>query len=61
MQKLYVQFSDSTETTIVAWFAVEQNPEGLANSGNVDSSDARYRAFYDGLPASVQPNLPAAG
>jgi hypothetical protein len=53
MSNIYVQFSDATETVIVATFA---GPQGttIPNQGTVPASDARWAAFYAALPASAQ-------
>ncbi|SAJ91288.1 hypothetical protein UA11_04659 [Burkholderia multivorans] len=59
-EKVHVQFSDSDETTIVSYFASPQDPTVYANLGDVDTSDARWTAFYlaaggpsSGLPAAT--------
>ena len=54
-----VQFSDSAETTIVSWFACPQDPTVYPNQGQVDTSDNRYKAFFDARPVSMQKGLPA--
>jgi hypothetical protein len=51
-----VQFSDSTETTIVAFFAGPQS-SATPNQGTVTAGDARWAAFYATLPTSVQAGL----
>ncbi|CAM2143847.1 conserved protein of unknown function [Pararobbsia alpina] len=54
---LNVQFSDSSDTTIVAWFASPQ-PD-MPNMGTVSSSDPRWLAYYDSFPPDWQKFLPA--
>lgn len=54
MEMLYVQFSDTTETAIVAYFASPQNPSVYSNLGEISGSDSRYATFYDDLPAIIQ-------
>jgi hypothetical protein len=44
---LNVQFSDSTESIIVAYFASPQSASDYANLGTVETSDARWATFYD--------------
>lgn len=56
---LNVQFTDSTQATILAYFGAPQNPTYYANLGTVESSDARWRAYYNSLTAPEQANLPA--
>lgn len=53
-----VQFSDSSETEIVAYFAGPQDPEVYPNLGVLPSSDARWKEFFDSTAAEVQRSLP---
>ncbi|WP_186260355.1 hypothetical protein [Burkholderia gladioli] len=50
--QLNVQFKDSTEGAICAFFAAAQNPSDFPNSGTVDASDARWKTFYESVPGS---------
>lgn len=59
MTILNVQFSDSTETRIVSYFASPQIDSVFANLGTVDTSDPRWLTFYDALPAGVGLGIPA--
>lgn len=45
-----VQFSDTTETTIVAVFANAQNPDVWPNQGEVADTDPRYLQFISPTP-----------
>ena len=61
MTSLNVQFSDSTESEVVAYFASPQDPEVYQNLGTVEASDARWAKFYGsaggsgaGLPVPQQ-------
>ncbi len=51
MQTLYVQFSDSTEATIVSVWTVAQDPAVYPNQGVIQSNDARYKTWYASIPA----------
>ena len=51
MTTLTVQFSDSTESTIVAYFASPQDKSNYANIGSVETSDARWAAFVESSSA----------
>lgn len=53
-----VQFSDATETIIVATFGCPQNATAYPNQGTVLPGDARWAAYYATLPASMQAGLP---
>jgi hypothetical protein len=46
----YVQFSDATETTIVASFGCPQDPSIYPNQATIDSGDTRYQAFINPTP-----------
>ena len=56
---LCVQFSDSTEATIISYFGCPQNASAFPNLGTVLTTDPRWATYYDGLPTSVQAALPA--
>jgi hypothetical protein len=51
-----VQFSDETETTIIASYAGPQ-PSSIPNQGTVTASDPRWAAYYASFPASMQSAL----
>lgn len=51
MSTVFVQFSDSTQKTIIAAFSCAQDPDVYTNQGTVDSSDARYIAFVQAAGA----------
>lgn len=55
---LNVQFSDSTDTKIIAYFGAPQDPAFWPNQGAVETSDARWATYYNGN-VSLQPYLPA--
>lgn len=52
---IYVQFSDSKKTSIVAAFAGPQDKADVPNQGEVEEGDARYQAFLSVV--SPQPSL----
>jgi hypothetical protein len=45
-----VQFADSTDTTIVSYFACPQDPAVWPNQAAIDSADPRYLAFLNPPP-----------
>lgn len=51
---MFVQFSDTTETKIIAVFGCAQDPEACPNQGDVDYTDSRYAAYFAGLPPEIQ-------
>lgn len=51
---IYVEFSDSTETSITAIFGSAQDPEYYPYQGIVENSDPRYAVFWNILPDSVK-------
>lgn len=57
MQNVFVQFSDSTKTTVQAVFCFPQDPEMWPNQGAIPSNDSRYEGFYDALSADMQNKL----
>lgn len=59
MTAVNVQFTDSKKTAICAYFGAPQDPVVYANLGQVDTSDARYAAFYNGQSAQFQAFLPS--
>ncbi|MBB5462864.1 DUF4376 domain-containing protein [Paraburkholderia sp. Cpub6] len=58
MSTVYVQFSDSTKTKVVAVFGCPQDATAFPNQGAIDATDARYQAFVN--PASTLTGAQAA-
>ncbi|MDR5813305.1 hypothetical protein QCE62_06830 [Caballeronia sp. LZ033] len=58
MTIIYVQFSDETDTEIISQFSCPQDPADWPNQGTVDSSDPRWKTYYDEQPAFIQGFLP---
>lgn len=54
-----VIFADSTEQEIKGYFGAPQDPATWPNQGQVDTSDARWIAFYDSLPEAMREGIPA--
>lgn len=55
---LNVQFSDSSEELIVAYFAGRQDPEHYPNTGVVTPDDPRWIAYLEALPEPIKAMLP---
>jgi hypothetical protein len=45
-----VNFADSTQAAITMYFGGPQPDDSYPNLGTVDTSDARWVAFYDSIP-----------
>ncbi|MCO1384485.1 hypothetical protein [Burkholderia multivorans] len=58
MTTLNVQFSDSSETTIIVYFASPQSMSAYTNLGTVEASDARWAAFYQSMDSQARQYLP---
>lgn len=58
MTILNVQFGDSDETAIIAYFGGPQDPSAYPNLGQVDTSDDRWEAFYEEVGGAAS-RLPA--
>lgn len=58
MTKVYVQFTDASETAVCSVYACPQDPVAHPNQGTIDESDARYQAFVN--PASTLAGAQAA-
>ncbi|WP_343618835.1 hypothetical protein [Ralstonia sp.] len=58
MSTVNVQFTDSKKTTICAYFGAPQDPDVYANLGQIETTDARYVAFYNSQSAQFQAFLP---
>lgn len=57
---MLVQFKDSTNEEIIAYFGGAQDPEYYPNQGEVEADDPKWAVFYnkvhmwgDGLPEPV--------
>jgi hypothetical protein len=59
--EINVQFSDSTEASLASYFSGPQNETEWTNLGVIDTSDARYKAFYDSMPFAAQQGMPSPG
>ncbi len=55
---MFVQFSDSTEATIVSLFGCAQDPKTFPNQGTVEADDPRYLTYYKGQPWFAQAEMP---
>lgn len=58
MTTLYVQFADDTGQVIASWVGSPQDPKVFPNQGTVESSDARWKTYYDAQFQQVQAILP---
>ncbi|SEI42743.1 hypothetical protein SAMN05192539_1001329 [Paraburkholderia diazotrophica] len=58
MASLVVQFSDSTQKTIVSYFGSLQDESQIPNLGSVQASDPRWGALVNLFPPSAQAVLP---
>lgn len=54
MGLVYVQFTDSTETTISACFGSPQSSAAYENLGTIDDTDPRYQAFINPPETTAQ-------
>jgi hypothetical protein len=59
MNKVNIQFSDSTQDVVIAYFSNAQDEAAYPNQGVLDLSDARWKAFYDSHTPFLQSLLPA--
>jgi hypothetical protein len=59
MATINVQFQDSTNKVITSYFPNEQDPSVFQNQGEVDTSDMRWKTYYDGIPPSDRVDLPS--
>jgi hypothetical protein len=61
MTTVFVQFTDSKQTTIASVFGCAQDANVFQNQGQVDSSDQRYATYFNALNASFRMGLPVPG
>jgi hypothetical protein len=59
MTTINVQFADSTEQVVVAYFAAPQSATAWPNQGTVDSSSALWATYYNSLPEFINQGMPA--
>jgi hypothetical protein len=59
MTNLNVQFADSSDAVIVSYFGAPQNAAIYGNMGTVDTSDAKWKDYFESQPVWVKPFLPA--
>jgi hypothetical protein len=58
MTTVNVQFADATDETIVSFFGCPQDPAAWPNQGTVETSDPRWKTYFDAQPELVQTFLP---
>lgn len=58
--QINVQFSDNTEERVVGYFSSPQDPTVWPNMGQIDTSDARWKTYYDAQPDTVKSLIPAS-
>jgi hypothetical protein len=61
MVAINVQFSDSAESAIVAYFASPQDPAVFPNQEQIDTGDARYATFFNSIPTLAKQGMPVPG
>lgn len=59
MTTIFVQFTDESDTVIQNSFASSQDGTGTPNLGTVESSDPRWKTFYDMFPVWSRAGLVA--
>jgi hypothetical protein len=55
---IYVQFADSTDKVVVSYFGSPQDPVAWPNQGQIDTSDARWKTYYEALSSQFTEGLP---
>lgn len=60
MSTMFVQFSDSSETTITSVFGCSQDPDFYPNQGTVETDDERYMAYLASIPSYIHAGLPTS-
>ena len=53
MERIFVQFTDETQTSVMAVLGCPQDPEAWPNQGVLEETDERYLSFL------VPPEVPA--
>jgi hypothetical protein len=51
---MYVQFSDNTETVVIAIFGCPQDATVYQNQADIPATDPRYVTFLSALPSISQ-------
>ena len=55
---VYVNFTDSTEEEIIAFFVSLQDPEVYQYPGVVDVDDPRWKVLFAAQPEFIQGHMP---
>ncbi|WP_175867855.1 hypothetical protein [Burkholderia diffusa] len=56
--ELNVQFADATEAVVISYFGAPQGSTVYQNLGTLDSSDRRWKEYYEAQPTQNQQFLP---
>ncbi|HDR8928316.1 TPA: hypothetical protein QDB26_005342 [Burkholderia vietnamiensis] len=57
--EITVQFSDSSETLIIAYFGSPQDPVDYPNQGTVDATDPRWTEYYNSTSPFLRGGMPS--
>lgn len=55
---MQVQFDSAAQTQIIAFFGSPQSPDSHENLGEVETSDARWKTYFDSLSDFAKQGLP---
>ncbi len=58
MTAVNVLFSDGSAATIIGYFSSPQTEANYPNFGSVDSTDSRWKTYYEAQPDFIQVTLP---
>ena len=58
MATIFVQFSDGSQSEVIAYFTSPQDETAYPNSGTVESSDPRWKTFYESLRLTSFAGIP---
>ncbi|KVE27710.1 hypothetical protein WI93_11765 [Burkholderia vietnamiensis] len=59
MSKINVQYADETASTVIGYAAGQQDPATWQYQGEVDTSDARWRTYFESKDEESKVGLPA--
>ena len=58
MTTLYIAFTDESGSAIASFFSGPQDKAGFPYQATIESSDPKWKAFYDSVPEMMRNGLP---
>ena len=59
MTTLYIAFTDESGSAIASFFSGPQDKAAFPHQATIETSDPKWKAFYESIPEMMRDGLPA--